>query len=169
MTARSTGLCGSEADVVLECGGDRRRYTKRRTWPALTGGTKAAPASSFVPAVAPLHPGPGPLLKSAVGRAAVGLKEIGTNFCLVKPTAIPLATCGFVILQQLAIQSPRPLRLAEYISEIMPLKNRVHCLYEVPISIDEQCGACPFLKRHNPRKPLQSLAKVFHVTTHPYE
>ena len=28
-------------------------------------------------------------------------------------------------------------------------ENRVHWLYEVPISIDEECGACPFLGRHN--------------------
>ena len=46
-------------------------------------------------------------------------------YCLVKPTAIPFPTCGLGILQQLAVQSSpvRPLRLAEYISEAMPLET----------------------------------------------
>lgn len=61
----------------------------------------------------------------------------------MKPTAIPFATCGLVILEQLAVQSSpvRPLTPPRVYQRGYAAENRVHWLYEVPISIDQECGA----------------------------
>ena len=48
-------------------------------------------------------------------------------------------------------------------------ENRVNWLYEVPISLDEEWVPVRFWKNIIQHKPLQSLAKVFHATTHPDE